>query len=152
MAAWPGRVSTLIAVDMAPRDYTEQALESHSAANHARIMDAMLALDLDKMQSREEIDQALAPAIGSERIRAFLLKNVRRLPGDVSGDGQGGSRFAWRLNLPVLRERLPRILEGLEGAGGPGDVDLSGIETSGLKKLPALFVAGAKPGTASEAD
>jgi len=91
------------------------------------MMDALLALDLDKMQSREEIDRALAPAIGSERVRAFLLKNVRRMP---------DSRFVWRLNLPVLRQRLPLILEGLEGAQG-------GRATSGLKKLPALFVAGA---------
>ena len=139
-AAWPSRVRSLIAVDMAPRDYNERALESHFAANHARMMDAMLALDLDKMLSREDIDRALAQsgAVGSERIRAFLLKNVRRLPGggalsNVSGDSPGGSRFVWRLNLPVLRERLPRIMEGLEGE----------VETSGLKKLPALFVAGA---------
>ena len=128
--AWPGRVRSLVALDMAPRDYGDQAMESRSAANHARIMDAMLDLDLEKMQSREEIGRALAPAIGSERVRGFLLKNVQR---DRSG------RFSWRLNLPVLRERLPRILEGVRAEDNAPDT-VVGLSHPG--KVPALFIAG----------
>ena len=70
-ASWPGRVISLVSVDMAPRAYHELAQESRSAANHGALIDAMLELDLSRMTSREEIDRALSVKIGSERVRSF---------------------------------------------------------------------------------
>ncbi len=126
-ASWPDRVQSLVSVDMAPRAYHDLAFESHSAADHGGMIDAMLELDLSSAESREEIDQALSVKIGSDRIRSFLLKNVRR---DRNGT------FHWRINLPALRQNLDRILDGL-------DVEKIAAE-GGITGFPALFISGEK--------
>ena len=126
-AAWPDRVQSLVSVDMGPGAYHELAVDSRSAANHGGMIDAMLGLDLSGMESREDIDRALAQKIGSDRVRSFLLKNVRR---DKSGS------FSWRVNLEALRSNLDRILDGL-------DVE-SIVAGGGITGFPALFVSGEK--------
>jgi pimeloyl-ACP methyl ester carboxylesterase len=79
------------------------------------------------MQSREEVDIALRPKIGSDRVRSFLLKNVRR-------DAKGS--FSWRINLPALKKNLDKILDGL---------DIEAIAAAGgIQGFPALFIAGEK--------
>jgi pimeloyl-ACP methyl ester carboxylesterase len=122
---WPERVQSLISVDIAPRSYHDLALNSQMAANHAGMIDAMLALDLSGMESREEVDQALRNDIGSERVRSFLLKNVQR-----EKDGS----FIWRINLRAIRDNLDRIMDGL-------DTDQV-ISDGGITGFPALFVSG----------
>ncbi|MBN1131744.1 MAG: alpha/beta fold hydrolase [Bacteroidales bacterium] len=122
---YPERVQTLISVDMGPGPYHDLAEMSHFAADHAAMMDAMLGLDLSSMEGREDIDRALAPHIGSDRIRGFLLKNVGR---------NENENFEWRINLKVLRKNLDNILDGL---------DITAIsKKGGITGFPALFVAG----------
>lgn len=133
--SWPDRVLSLISVDMAPKPYHELALKSHSTANHGKMIDAMLELDFTKMESREQIDRALRTSIGSERIRSFLLKNVRR---DRTGN------FFWRINLASLKKNLPRILDGLDRDRHAGQEGITGF--------PALFVAGEKSDYISSED
>ena len=58
---WPERVQSLISVDIAPKSYHDQALNSHVAADHAKMIDAMLELDMAAFDSREELDMALGP-------------------------------------------------------------------------------------------
>ena len=123
--SWPERVQSLISVDIAPRPYHDLALNSHTAANHAHMIDAMLDLDLSGMESREEVDQALRNEIGSDRVRSFLLKNVQR-------DGEGN--FIWRINLRALRDNLDKIMDGLDTE--------KVISEGGITGFPALFVAG----------
>ena len=124
--AWPKRVQSMICVDIAPKPYHDLALHSNFAANHAKMIDSMLEVDLSKAETREDIDHALRTSIGSERIRGFLLKNVRR---DRSGN------FRWRINLEALREHLDDIFDGL-------DTDRI-IREGGITGFPALFVSGA---------
>jgi len=126
-ASWPDRVQALVSVDMAPKDYHELAVESHSAANHGKIIDALLNLDLEKAESREDLDLALRPSVGSERVRTFLLKNVRR---------EKNGSFSWRLNLEALKANLDRILDGLD------EEEIR--QQGGIKGFPALFIAGEK--------
>jgi len=123
--SWPERVQSLISVDIAPRPYHDLALNSHQAANHAQMIDAMLALDLTGMESREEVDQALSTEIGSDRVRSFLLKNVQR-----NDEGQ----FYWRINLRALRDNLDKIMDGLDTE--------KVIKMGGITGFPALFVSG----------
>jgi len=149
-ASWPDRVQSLVSVDMAPRAYHQAALESRSVADHGKMINALMELDLASFGSREEMDGALAPGIGSERVRSFLLKNVRR---DRNGV------FSWRINLEALHNNLDKILDGLstdgqnpDGSGvgglglqkvGTGGLDLNGIiARGGIKGFPALFIAG----------
>ncbi len=134
-ASWPGRVISLVSVDMAPKAYHELALESRSAAKHGALIDAMLELDLSAMSKREEIDRALSVKIDSKRVRSFLLKNVQRTKAGV---------YFWRLNLAALRSNLPRIMDGLLDEGNEGVGGLEAIPPGGITGFPALFVAGEK--------
>jgi len=131
---WPDRVRSMVSVDMAPKAYHELARESSSsAANHGALIEALLELDLSDMSSREEIDQALSLKITSERVRSFLLKNAQRSKSGV---------FFWRINLPALRDNLPRILDGLMDSENEGLGGLKEIPPGGVAAFPALFVAG----------
>ncbi|MCP4311374.1 MAG: alpha/beta fold hydrolase [Bacteroidetes bacterium] len=134
-ASWPDRVLSLVSVDMAPRAYHDQALDYSSAANHGKMIDAMLELELDRYSNREEVGRALAPKIGSERVRGFLLKNLRR---------EKNGSLAWRINLPVFRSNLPRILDGLLDGENNGPGGLQEIPRGGFTGFPALFIAGEK--------
>lgn len=123
----PERVDSLVVIDIAPVSYLEMEDGTRLAANHSKMIDAMMELDLSLYASREEISQALATSIGSERIRLFLLKNVSR-----SKDGA----FSWSINLPALKEHLDAIMDGLDTGAA--------ISNGGISGFPALFVTGEK--------
>jgi len=80
----PERVAKLIVVDMAPRAYSPR---------HAKILSAMLALDLANFQTRRQVQEALAPAIPDLTVRQFLLKNLE-------SDSTGTLR--WRIGLQQI--------------------------------------------------
>lgn len=88
---FPARVKKLVVVDMAPRAY---------ARVHDQIFAALLALDLAAFQTRQQIENALAPAIPSLNLRRFLLKNLGR-------DDHGN--FVWKMNLRGVAENYSRL-------------------------------------------
>ena len=106
----PELVSKLLVVDIAPVSY------GHS---HAPFIDAMLALDLNKLNNRSQADEALREAVPEDGVRLFLLQNL------VQQEG----RFHWRINLPALRESMPTLV-------GFPDLD-------NTFQGPALFLHGA---------
>ena len=83
---FPARVKKLVVVDMAPRAYQRV---------HDKIFAALLALDLATFQTRQQIEDALAPEISSLNLRRFLLKNLGR-------DEHG--KFFWKMNLRGVAE------------------------------------------------
>lgn len=87
----PGRVQSLMVVDIAPVDYRK---------THDGVLHAMLALDLGALQSRDDADQVLAQAIPEQAVRNFLLTNLQR-------SAAGG--FEWRINLPVIARSFPAL-------------------------------------------
>jgi pimeloyl-ACP methyl ester carboxylesterase len=120
---YPRRVKKLVVVDMAPRAY-ERA--------HDHIFESLLALDLSQYQSRQQIEEVLAPTIPSLNLRRFLLKNLGRDP---------HGKFIWKMNLRGVAENYARLGEVL-GAAAP----FTG---------PALFIRGGKSsyiGAADEAE
>jgi pimeloyl-ACP methyl ester carboxylesterase len=121
----PERIASLIVVDIAPVPYHDLATNSRIAANHGKMIDAMMAVDITSADSRGEVSKALSTAIGSKRVRMFLMKNLTR------DDDQ---RFRWQINLSALRNNLDEIMEGLPYE----EVVASG----GLKGFPVLFVRG----------
>lgn len=121
----PERVSAMIVVDIAPVSYNDLAVSSVMTANHAKMIDAMLEIDVGSMESREEVSHALAGKIGSERIRMFLLKNLTR---------NREKKFCWKINLPVLKEYLEEIMDGLETD--------KYIRKGGITGFPVLFIRG----------
>src|SRR5690606_27501011 len=84
----PALVASLVVVDIAPVDYQK---------TRDGVLDALLALDTDKLESRAEADAQLAVDIPEKGVRDFLLTNLQRDPG-------GG--FRWRINLPVIARQF----------------------------------------------
>ncbi len=97
----PALLRALVVVDIAPVVYPESGGRTEDpdeeASPFAAFIAAMRAIDLDGLQTREDADAALAPAVPSDMVRAFLLQSLVR-------DGTRGWR--WRLNLELLARDL----------------------------------------------
>jgi len=84
----PETVMKLIVVDIAPRYYP---------VHHRTILDALTAIPLEKIKSRDEAEEILARLISDEGIKQFLLKNLYR---------NHSHAFSWRFNLPVINQQI----------------------------------------------
>ena len=93
----PECVERLVVADIAPREY---------APHLEPLVRALRALDLARYQTRQQIEDALEPAIPDLSLRRFLLKNLGR-------DGAG--RFAWKINLRGIADNYARLCEPLDG-------------------------------------
>lgn len=111
----PERVEKLIVVDIAPRDYPPE--------HHAPTLDAMLGLDLVKLGSKKEVDDALSKTLPNWAFRQFLLTNL----------GQESSGFSWKPNLRALRNSI-------------AELSVNPLGESDRYEGPALFVRGGKSG------
>ena len=87
----PQRVKSLVVADIAPVSY-----DSHG---HRRLIEALQALPLAQLSSRQAADAALAAAIPNAMVRRFLLTNLQR----------GPAGYGWRIPLAILAEQLPVI-------------------------------------------
>lgn len=86
----PQRIRGVAVVDIAPIAYQH---------DFGAILDALDSIDLSSLQDRAEADQSLAATIPEQGVRAFLLQNLVRIE----------SGWAWRINLPALREGMSEI-------------------------------------------
>ena len=116
---YPERVEKLIVADIAPRYYP---------VHHEKILEGLNAIDLETVSSRKEADEILAGHIDEPGIRQFLLKSLTRKEG----------MFAWKVNLPVITEKIEIVGEGI-------DVD-------GSFEKPTLFMGGANSRYIQEKD
>lgn len=94
----PERVRKLVVVDIAPRAY--QSI-------HDEVFEALRGLDLARLRTRTEADEALATYIPHHATRRFLLTNLVY-------KAEGG--LAWRVNLDALhaqREQLTVAVNGM---------------------------------------
>ena len=104
-------ISRLIVADIAPVPYDHDNLA---------VIEALAAVDLASVKSRNEAEAQMAVHISDRMLRAFLLQNLRR-----EGDG-----YQWRINLEGLKASLP---------------DLHGFpEFDTTFEKPAVFIAGAE--------
>lgn len=78
---WPERVTSLVVVDIAPKEYPPR---------HGNILGALSRLKLEQFSNRAEIEAILESAIPDIVVRRFLLKNLART--------QTG-RYRWKMNL-----------------------------------------------------
>ena len=90
----PEMLERLVVVDIAPKSYS---------VHHDEILEGLCSLRLSEIRSRGEADQKLAAYVSEIGIRQFLLKNLAR-----TSDG-----FAWKINLPVIKDNIETIGEGL---------------------------------------
>ncbi len=110
----PELISRLIVVDMSMRRYDGRQL-------HTDIIQAMMSIDFNAVESRTEVNQLLSASIDDERVRLFILKNLYRKTRD---------QLDWRLDLPDINRNIDYIFDG--------------ISTGTQYKGPALFIKGEK--------
>lgn len=85
----------LIVVDMGVKSYP---------VHHDRILEGLKSLDLSIIDSRGDAQKALAEYIDDASIRQFLLKNLY---------WKSKGQLAWRINIPVLDEKIDEIVKEL---------------------------------------
>jgi pimeloyl-ACP methyl ester carboxylesterase len=104
---WPELLRALVVVDIAPADYPESGGRTddpdEEASPFAAFIAAMQAMDLDRLETREQADQALRTAVPSTMVRSFLLQSLVR-----DGVGADGG-WRWRLNLETLARDLGEL-------------------------------------------
>ncbi|NVK49950.1 MAG: alpha/beta fold hydrolase [Cyclobacteriaceae bacterium] len=116
---YPDRVEKLIVADIAPRYYP---------IHHQTILEGLNSINLAEIQSRKDADDQLAKYITIPGIRQFLLKSLGR---DRNG-------FYWKINLPVITEKIEEVGKALED-----DTVYDG---------PTLFLAGANSNYIQQSD
>ncbi|ANQ51098.1 alpha/beta fold hydrolase [Flammeovirga sp. MY04] len=109
-ANFPEVPSRMVVVDIAPRHYP---------VHHQTILEGLNAMPINTLKSRGEADKILAEYIPNLGERSFLLKNIYRKK-------EGG--FAWRMNLPVLTEKIEEVGKALD--------------SKYLIEVPTLFIGG----------
>jgi len=109
----PDRVSQLVCIDMAPVAYQ---------SSFGGILQGLVALPLDQIDSRKTADAWLAPAVPVKPVRDFLLQNLQH-----TQDG-----WRWRNNLAALNAAIDIIL------------DFPSIPAGHCYTGPALFVYGSE--------
>src|SRR5690606_27122071 len=102
-----------VIVDIAPKMYNLQ--------EHKHILSTLTDFDLNRYQTRTEIDQALAADLPEYGTRQFILKNIYR---------NENQQFAWRLNVKALYANLTEI--GMS------------LSSEARFTTPALFINGGK--------
>lgn len=99
----PTRVSELIVVDIAPIPYAP----SKNASDASVAADAMAAVELHSVQSRQDADVALEKnGVDIPAVRDFLLTNLTR-----ETDPSANARYKWKSNVHGVRKALP-VLRG----------------------------------------
>jgi len=115
------RFNSMIVADIAPVGYFH---------HYDDLIDPILALRLDQLESRAQADQLLRQNIPEDQLRAFLLQNLIREPGG----------WRWRVNWQIIQ----RDMESLTGF-----VDLPADR---VVNLPTLFIRGAKSDYVGDAE
>lgn len=91
----PEKLEKLLVVDMGIQEY---------GPHHQDILKGLGLVDLQKVKTRGEVEAILEPHIPEFSTRQFLMKNLYWKEKGV---------LAWRMNVPVLSEKIGNILIAL---------------------------------------
>lgn len=97
--AHPEKVNHLIIADIAPRYYPP---------HHQSILKGLNAVDMEQLSSRKQADDSMAEYIPEVGVRQFLLKSLGR---------NEERKFVWKINLPILSEKIENVGEELQASG-----------------------------------
>ncbi len=124
---YPDTFQKMVIVDISPRKY--------NVSHHEAILNGLKAIDVQKLESRNEADETLGQYIDEEGVRMFLLKNLAR-----TKDG-----FEWKMNLPVLEKSILKI-------GGAVTKNKSIDSAVDYNEKPVLFINGGQSRYIQEKD
>ena len=94
-ADYPDLLDKLVVVDIAPKKYQ---------GGHQIIFDALRSVNINKVESRKEVEEHLSKFIEEPGVRLFLMKNLSRKK-------DGG--FQWKMNLEEIYVNYPKILDNI---------------------------------------
>ena len=117
---YPNQLEKLIVADIAPKSYP---------VHHTAILDGMLSIELDIINTRKSADEQLSKYIEDFSTRQFLLKNLYWVEKE---------KLAWRFNLSIINDTIEIIGEGLDN-----------VEPF---EKPTLFIRGEKSNYISKND
>ena len=129
---WPEMVNGLLIADISP--FVNENTSQSAYNQHLTILNAMLSIDLSKIESRAEAEVILMEEIHSEKIRGFILKNLQR---------GSGNNFSWKLNTPALLNNLDKIMQG---------IDRNAAFSKQITGFPVIFLKGADSDYLPEGD
>jgi pimeloyl-ACP methyl ester carboxylesterase len=96
---YPDEVSGLVVADIAPRSYQPHLQQ---------LLKLLRDVDLSRVNSRRDAEEALKPAIPERKVRLFLLKNLERT---------GSGDYRWKINIDALVDQYHEVLKGIEQKG-----------------------------------
>ncbi len=92
------KIDKLVVADIAPKRYT---------GGHEKVFEALHAVDLTQIESRENVAQILAKYLENDNATLqFLLKNLTRNPETME--------LIWKMNLPVLEKYYQEMLGNID--------------------------------------
>lgn len=127
---WPDMLAGLVIIDISP---FKTGPENTSSDNmHSLILKKMCETDPSLIEDREEANKIFSDIIPSEKVRNFLLKNLKR-----NNEGV----FEWKLNPRNLYDNLENIFDGFERPDH-GEVDpVSGFPVYFLKAMDSDYIS-----------
>ncbi|MEO9966115.1 MAG: alpha/beta fold hydrolase [Reichenbachiella sp.] len=90
----PQKIDKLIVADIGPKAYP---------VHHDQILEGLQSIPVNDIESRQAADEILSKYVAVESTRVFLLKNLKRT----------NSGFAWKMNLPVLADKIEEVGQAL---------------------------------------
>lgn len=114
-------VNQIIVVDISPVDYNNP-IHARQYAIHNKILSTLQLLDPDTIRNRNEADQILRNTIPQEKVRQFLLKNLKR---------NKNGKYQWKLNVEALSQNMDHIAGGIVAPDQLPSVSVH---------VPALFI------------
>lgn len=87
---YPEKISRLIVVDIAPKQYFP----------HRKEVASMLAIDLSKLSSKQDAENQLEKDVPDLGLRKFLLTNLVQ---------ESENKFRWKVNLPVFVKEVSNL-------------------------------------------
>jgi len=94
----PHLVKRLLIVDITLKSYGPRD-------NHRVIIDAMKKVDFSQVETRQDVEDQIAPYIKEKRIRQFIMKNLQRTE---------GNEFKWQINIEGIEPNLDKMFDGID--------------------------------------
>ncbi len=100
---WGEMLNGLLIADISP--FVRGDIHNSAYNQHLAILKTILSADLTNISTREEADAVVAENIHSEKVRRFILKNLKR---------DTDSKFTWKINAGSLLRNLDSIMKGTD--------------------------------------